>query len=91
MKVCPICKSPIEDWQALCENCWKSAEEAYKIKRIENGELVERLKAKAKENLLDLMREVCKRCPKFRAEVSDPVCKSCALKEKENLIRAFLE
>lgn len=88
---CPICKTPIESWQSLCENCWKRAEDSYRMKKFEDGELVERLKGKAKNDLLDLMRELCRNCPKFHKDLSDPACLNCVFKEKENLIRAFVE
>jgi len=88
---CPICKTPIEGWETLCSNCWKRAENAYKFQQMENGELVEKLKGKAKTNLFDLMKEICRHCPKFEEEVSDPACENCVFKEKEKLIRAFVE
>jgi len=61
------------------------------MKKFEDGELIERLKGKAKNDLLDLMRELCKKCPKFQEEFSDPTCSNCVFKEKEKLIRAFVE
>lgn len=91
MTHCPICKRQIEGWQALCEECWHRAEESYKLEKLENGELIERLKGRAKENLLDLLREVCRHCSKFSLDVTDPTCSNCIFKEKEKLIRAFLE
>lgn len=87
---CAICKKLIETWQVLCEECWEGAEIAYKM-RNEKGELIERLRGQAKNDLLDLMRELCRKCPKFHGDMNDPVCTICAFKEKEKLIRAFVE
>ena len=91
MKKCPICGNEIDDWQALCKNCWECAKDAYSFKRMEDVNLVERLKGKASDDLTCLMKELCKLCPKFSAEFNDPSCSACALKEKEKLIRAFVE
>lgn len=90
MANCKICKKETEAWQIICEECWEGAELAYKM-RHEKGELIERLKGQAKNDLLDIMRELCRKCPKFAEEVSDPACAICAFKEKEKLIRAFVE
>ena len=88
---CPICKTQIQAWETLCKDCWKRAENAYKFQQMENGELVEKLKGKALNDLLDLMRELCRKCPKFHEDVNDPACSECVFKEKEKLIRAFVE
>lgn len=53
--------------------------------------LVESLRGQAKRALLDLMRELCKNCPHFEEDVSDPSCSSCPWKAKEKLIRVFVE
>jgi len=92
MRTCPLCKErEIEDWESLCSDCWNLAIQARRIKQIGNGELVEKLKGKAKVDLFELMRELCKQCEKFSEDVSDEACNRCVWKEKEKLIRAFLE
>lgn len=92
MKICPLCKEQeIEDWESLCRDCWNLAMQARRLKQMENGELVEKLKAKAKMDLFQLMKELCKQCKNFNKDVSDEACNKCTWKEKEKLIRAFLE
>lgn len=88
---CAICKMETESWETLCKSCWRRAEEAYRMKRFEDGELVVRLKGKAKSDLLDLMKELCKNCPKSNEDLTAIACESCIHKEKEKLIRAFID
>jgi len=88
---CPICKIPIESWQSLCGKCWASAEDAYKAKKQEDGQLVKRLRGQAKNDLMCIMREICRKCPKVNKDLSNPACTICIYNEKEKLIRAFLE
>lgn len=46
---------------------------------------IERLKNKAREDLTDLLKEICKRCPRKNSE-----CEGCIFKKKETFVRAFL-
>jgi len=91
MKKCPICDNQIEEWEILCNNCWQKAKQTHELEKLENGEIIERLKGKAKSDLMDIMRELCRKCPKFQIDLTDSACSSCAWKEKEKLIRAFVE
>lgn len=91
MKECSICQAQISDWETLCDTCWKRAKDSFHAQNLEDGNLISRLKGKAKMDLVDLIREICKACPNVNKGVDDAGCGKCAFKEKENLIRAFVE
>lgn len=88
---CPICKAGIEAWQTLCKECWQRAEDSYKAKKQEDGELIEKLRGQAKSDLMYIIREICRKCSKVNKDVDNLACTICAFKEKEKLIRAFVE
>jgi len=88
LKTCILCNAPIEDGQTLCEKCLHRTLEALEK---EGGGLVHKLKGRAKSDLTELIQEICKHCPYFHKDISDPACSTCNYKEKEKLIRAFLE
>lgn len=94
MKQCPMCKqNSMEDWECLCKRCWNLAKKTYKRTIEGEADIVERLKGQAKQDLLSLLREICKNCPEGSAAIKVPetTCNACFWKEKEKLIRAFLE
>lgn len=90
MKKCPVCKDNIQEWESLCRSCWKRFEE-FMGKKREEDEIVEELKGKAKNALLDLLRELCRQCRALHGNVSEDSCSKCPFAEKERLIRAFLD
>jgi uncharacterized Zn finger protein len=91
MKECKICRGPIAEWETLCSKCWKRAEENYRVeKRLEEDSFViERLRGKAKMDLMDMIRELCRQCPHQEQDIEK--CNECGWKEKEKLLRAFID
>jgi len=87
MANCPFCGKAISSWETLCGSCWKKAASICKGKPEDNAVLIMKLKAVAKEDLLFLIRELCRKCNKQ----DDSMCDKCIYKEKEEVVRAFLE
>jgi hypothetical protein len=90
MSKCPVCGNEKQDWETLCSFCWSGAIEAHRTKETENSELIGRLKARAKDDLLGMLKELCRRCPSFKTDVECKECRQCIWHEKEKLIRAFI-
>jgi len=94
MTLCPLCKeNELKEWETLCQKCWEAAKGAIERKRESEEKIILKLKGKAKQDLFEIMALICRNCEKGKDSISVPdhVCENCVWKEKEKLIRAFLE